>query len=245
MLGNVVSSGVKIMVLAVISAIASVLFAQFSTSYGSDVPTIGQSVSVVLASLAIVGLSIFGGSIANGLISGAPQLGAGAAVGTGMAVGAMGAAAAAGVGAVASGGAAALGATAAAARGGAAIAGAATSAYSAGAAGASGGAGSMAAGIGGMGRAVGAKCRECRQRGGLACRFIPQGKLCRRWTLGRARDGRWRGVDETGGQRAVSIRWAVVLPEKGMAPRVAALPVRVRLVEMVAVPANRPAGRRR
>ncbi|WP_215762530.1 P-type conjugative transfer protein TrbL [Acetobacter sp. P1H12_c] len=154
-LGNVVSSGVKIMVLAVISAIASVLFAQFSTSYGSDVPTIGQSVSVVLASLAIVGLSIFGGSIANGLISGAPQLGTGAAVGTGMAVGAMGAAAAAGVGAVASGGAAALGATAAAARGGAAIVGAATSAYSAGAAGASGGAGSMAAGIGGMGRAVG------------------------------------------------------------------------------------------
>ncbi|MBS0985907.1 P-type conjugative transfer protein TrbL [Acetobacter thailandicus] len=155
-LGNVVSSGVKVMVLAVISAIASVLFAQFSTSYGSDVPTIGQSVSVVLASLAIVGLSIFGGSIANGLISGAPQLGAGAAVGTSMAVGAMGAAAAAvGVGAVASGGAAALGATAAAARGGAAIAGAATSAYSAGAAGASGGAGSMAAGIGGMGRAVG------------------------------------------------------------------------------------------
>ncbi|MDE7548886.1 P-type conjugative transfer protein TrbL [Acetobacter fabarum] len=154
-LGNVVSSGVKIMVLAVISAIASVLFKQFTISYGSDVPTIGQSVSVVLASLAIVGLSIYGGSIANGLISGAPQLGAGAAVGTGMAVGAMGAAAVAGVGAVASGGAAAIGATAAAARGGAATAGAATSAYSAGAASASGGAGSMAAGIGGMGRAVG------------------------------------------------------------------------------------------
>ncbi|WP_046899434.1 P-type conjugative transfer protein TrbL [Gluconobacter oxydans] len=154
-LGNVVSSGVKIMVLAVISAIASVLFKQFTVSYGSDVPTIGQSVSVVLASLTIVGLSIYGGSIANGLISGAPQLGAGAAVGTGMAVGAMGAAAVAGVGAVASGGAAAIGATAAAARGGAAIAGAATTAYSAGAAGASGGAGSMAAGIGGMGRAVG------------------------------------------------------------------------------------------
>lgn len=154
-LGNVVSSGVKIMVLAVISAIASVLFKQFATSYGDAVPTIGQATSVVLASLAIVGLSIFGGSIANGLISGAPQLGAGAAAGTGMAVGAMGAAAVAGVGAVASGGVAAVGATAAAARGGAAIAGAATSAYSAGAASASGGAGSMAAGIGGMGRAVG------------------------------------------------------------------------------------------
>ncbi|GBR39914.1 hypothetical protein AA11826_2022 [Komagataeibacter oboediens DSM 11826] len=37
----------------------------------------------------------------------------------------------------------------------------------------------------------------------------------------------------------------VVLPEKGVAPRVAALPVRVRLVEMVAVPANRRAGRKR
>ncbi len=154
-LGNVVSSGVKIMVLAVISAIASVLFKQFATSYGDAVPTVGQATSVVLASLAIVGLSIYGGSIANGLISGAPQLGAGAAVGTGMAVGAMGAAAVAGVGAVASGGAAAVGATAAAARGGAVIAGAATSAYSAGTAGASGGAGGMAAGIRGMGRAVG------------------------------------------------------------------------------------------
>ncbi|MBS1101698.1 P-type conjugative transfer protein TrbL [Gluconobacter sp. Dm-62] len=156
-LGNVVSSGVKIMVLAVISAIASVLFAQFSTSYGSDVPTIGQSVSVVLASLSIVGLSIFGGSIANGLISGAPQLGAGTAVGTGMAMGAMGAAAAAGVGAVASGGTAALGATAAAARGGAAIAGAANTAYSMGAMNAAGGSAGarMAAGLGGVAKAPG------------------------------------------------------------------------------------------
>lgn len=156
-LGNVVSSGVKIMVLAVISPIASVLFAQFSTSYGSDVPTIGQSVSVVLASLSIVGLSIFGGSIANGLISGAPELGAGAAVGTGMAMGAMGTAAAAGVGAVASGGAAALGATAAAARGGAAIAGAANTAYSMGAMNAAGGSAGarMAAGLGGVAKAPG------------------------------------------------------------------------------------------
>ncbi|MEZ7137433.1 P-type conjugative transfer protein TrbL [Komagataeibacter sp. SM21] len=153
-LGNVVSSGVKVMVLAVISAIASVLFRQFNTFYGDAVPTIGQAVSVVLAAVSIVGLSIYGGSIANGLISGAPQLGAGAAVGTGMAVGAMGAAAVAAPAALASGAGAALGATAAAARGGAAIAGAATTAYSAGAAGA-GGAGGVAAGIGGMGRAVG------------------------------------------------------------------------------------------
>lgn len=156
-LGNVVSSGAKVMVLAVISGIASVLFRQFNTSYGDAVPTIGQAVSVVLASVSIVGLSIYGGSIANGLISGAPQLGAGAAVGTGMAVGAMGAAAVAGIGAVASGGAAAVGATAAAARGGATIAGAANTAYSMGAmnaAGESAGA-RMAAGLGGVARAPG------------------------------------------------------------------------------------------
>ncbi|WP_231854123.1 P-type conjugative transfer protein TrbL [Gluconacetobacter diazotrophicus] len=153
-LGNVVSSGVKIMVFAVISAIASTLFSQFTTSYGDSLPTIGQALSVVLAALAMIGLAMYGGSVANGLISGAPQLGAGAAAGTGMAVGAMGAAAVAAPAALASGGAAALDATAAAARGGAAVAGAATTAYSAGAAGA-GGAGSVAAGIGGMGRAVG------------------------------------------------------------------------------------------
>ena len=157
-LGNVVSSGVKVMVLAVISGIASVLFRQFNTSYGDAVPTIGQAVSVVLASVSIVGLSIYGGSIANGLISGAPQLGAGAAVGTGMAMGAMGAAAAvAGVGAVASGGAAAVGATAAAARGGATIAGAANTAYSMGAMNAAGetAGARMAAGLGGVARAPG------------------------------------------------------------------------------------------
>ncbi|MBM9400839.1 P-type conjugative transfer protein TrbL [Gluconacetobacter azotocaptans] len=153
-LGNVVSSGVKVMVLAVISAIASVLFKQFTTSYGDAVPTIGQAVSVVLASVSIVGLSIYGGALANGLISGAPQLGAGAAAATGMAVGAMGAAAVAAPAAVISGGGAALGATAAAARGGAAIAGAATTAYSMGAAGQTGAAG-MASAAGSVGRAAG------------------------------------------------------------------------------------------
>ncbi|KAA8385227.1 P-type conjugative transfer protein TrbL [Acetobacter tropicalis] len=157
-LGNVVSSGVKIMVLAVISAIASVLFKQLTTSYGNSAPTIGQALSVVLASLCMVGLAIFGGSLANGLISGAPQLGAGAAVGTGMAVGAMGAAAVAAPAAIASGGGAVLAATAAAARGGAAAAGAASSAYSVGAMSAAGGSAGarMAAGLGGVARAPGA-----------------------------------------------------------------------------------------
>lgn len=38
--------------------------------------------SLVLASLTLLGLGIFGPSIASGLVAGAPQLGAGAAVGT-------------------------------------------------------------------------------------------------------------------------------------------------------------------
>ena len=156
-MGNVVSSGVKIMVLAVISGIAATLFGQFTTSYGDVQPTVGQALSVVIASLSIVGLAIFGGSLANGLIAGAPQLGAGAAVGTGMAVAGMGAAAVAGVGAAVSGGGAVLAATAAAARGGAAVAGAASTAYTLGSATAAGGSAGarMAAGVGGIGRAAG------------------------------------------------------------------------------------------
>jgi len=197
-LGNVVSSGVKIMVLAVISAIASVLFRQFATSYGDAVPTVGQATSVVLASLAIVGLSIYGGSIANGLISGAPQLGAGAAVGTGMAVGAMGAAAVAGVGAVASGGAAAIGATAAAARGGAAIAGAATTAYSVGAAGQTGAAG-MATAAGNVGRAAGgAAVNAVKGKAASAVSSLKESYAVGSQWAARSMGG-GQGGDETGG----------------------------------------------
>ena len=43
--------------------------------------------ALVLAALSLLGLGIFGPGIANGLVSGGPQLGAGAAVGTGLAAG--------------------------------------------------------------------------------------------------------------------------------------------------------------
>ena len=43
--------------------------------------------AIVLAALSLLGLGIFGPGIANGLVSGGPQLGAGAAVGTGLAAG--------------------------------------------------------------------------------------------------------------------------------------------------------------
>ena len=105
-LGNVVSSGVKILALAVIVGIGSTIFGQFTTALNNP-PTISDALTLILAALTLLGLSIFGPGIANGLIAGGPQLGAGAAVGTGLAVAGMGAAgvglAAAGVGAASAG----------------------------------------------------------------------------------------------------------------------------------------------
>jgi type IV secretion system protein TrbL len=43
--------------------------------------------TLILAALALLGLSIFGAGIANGMVTGGPQLGTGAAVGTGLAAG--------------------------------------------------------------------------------------------------------------------------------------------------------------
>src|SRR3546814_6949214 len=78
--------------------------------------------SLVLASLSLFGLGIFGPSIASGLVSGAPQLGAGAAFGT--------AAGTAGTDMIAVGGASALGGAAlGAVRAGTAMGSAASAAY--------------------------------------------------------------------------------------------------------------------
>jgi type IV secretion system protein TrbL len=81
-LGNVVSSGIKVMVLAVIVGIGSGFFADFTAALQGQEPDIGAAMSLVLASLAIFGLGIFGPSIASGIVAGAPQLGAGSAIGT-------------------------------------------------------------------------------------------------------------------------------------------------------------------
>ncbi|WP_104493695.1 P-type conjugative transfer protein TrbL [Paracoccus denitrificans] len=153
-LGNVISSGIKVLVLGVIIGIGSSLFSEFTAGFGGATPTIDQAMAIVLAALTLLGLGIFGPGIANGLVSGGPQLGAGAAVGTGLAAGGMVAAGAATVGAVASGGAALAGGAAAAARGGAALAGGASTAYSLGAAGQTGASG-VASGLGGVARAAG------------------------------------------------------------------------------------------
>jgi type IV secretion system protein TrbL len=86
-LGNVISSGVKVMVLAVIVGIGSSLFSQFTVSSAGAQVGIEDAMALVLAALALLGLGIFGPGIANGIVSGGPQLGAGAAAGTGLAAG--------------------------------------------------------------------------------------------------------------------------------------------------------------
>ena len=123
-LGNVFSSGVKVLVLAVIVGIGSTIFSQFTNGFNNP-PTIDDALTLILAALALLGLSIFGAGIANGLVAGGPQLGTGAAVGTGLAVAGVGAAGAA---LTAGGIGAAGGAIGGAARAGAGVAGAAGSA---------------------------------------------------------------------------------------------------------------------
>ncbi|NSZ58409.1 P-type conjugative transfer protein TrbL [Agrobacterium tumefaciens] len=137
-LGNVISSGIKVLVLAVIIGIGSTLFSEFTAGFGGATPTIDDAMAIVLAALSLLGLGIFGPGIANGLVSGGPQLGAGAAVGTGLAAGGLVMAGGAALGAAAGGAGALAGAAAAAARGGAALAGGASTAYSLGAAGQTG-----------------------------------------------------------------------------------------------------------
>ncbi|MFW7342401.1 P-type conjugative transfer protein TrbL [Pollutimonas sp. H1-120] len=138
-LGNVVSSGVKVLVLAVIVGIGSGLFAEFQVH--PDEPSVDYALVIMLASLSLLALGIFGPGIATGLVSGGPQLGAGSMAGA--AVGAAGAAVAIGAAATGVGGAVAAGArmmpgaarmAAGAARSVGATAGSARSAFQAGSA---------------------------------------------------------------------------------------------------------------
>lgn len=150
-LGNVIAAGIKLMVLAVIVGIGSTLFGAFAASFAGGDITIEQALSTVLGALAIFMLGIFGPGIAAGLVSGAPQLGAGAAFGSaaGLALGGVAGAS------VAMGGARALGAAAGGAtRAAASVAGGASTAYGLGrsTSGASGPA-AVAAGVTGMARA--------------------------------------------------------------------------------------------
>ena len=154
-LGNVVSSGIKVMVLAVIVGIGSGFFSEFVGAVNGEAPDMAQAMSLVLGSLALLGLGIFGPSIASGLVAGAPQLGAGAAVGT----------TAAAVGTLAVGGGAAVegargfaGGAMGAIRAGTSMGSAASTAYGLGQE--TSGAKSVGAGLGGIARAGAAGARQ-------------------------------------------------------------------------------------
>ena len=150
-LGNVIASGIKVMVLAIIIGIGTTFFSTFITALQGHDPSLADAMSLVLASLSLFGLAIFGPGIATGLVSGAPQLGAGAVLGT--------AGALVGAGALAAGGAAgaarlAGGAGLGAVRAGTSVGAGAASAYqmaqaSSGATGAAG----VGAGLAGVARA--------------------------------------------------------------------------------------------
>lgn len=159
-LGSVVSAGIKVMVLAVIIGIGSGFFVEFTAALKGAEPDIGQAMSLVLASIALLGLGIFAPAIASGLVAGAPQLGAGAAIGTAAAVagGAM-----LGGGAVAGAARMAGGAGLGALRAGTAMGSAASTAYKLGQE--TSGASSIRAGLSGVGSAAAAAMR---QRGGAA-----------------------------------------------------------------------------
>jgi len=174
-LGNVVLSGIKVLVLAVIVGIGTGLFAQFQTPPGTE-PSIDLALTIMLASLAMLGLGIFGPGIATGLVSGAPQLGAGAAAGTalgaaGLAV-AGGTALATGSAAVAAGarmvpGAtrAAIGGAASAGRASSAMASGAKTAYQAGTAASGAGLANVAkSGAGAVGQRVAASAKAVKDR---------------------------------------------------------------------------------
>lgn len=149
-LGHVVSSGIKVLVLGVITAIGSGLFQQFLSASGTGETTAEQCLAIALAALALMGLGMFGPGIANGIVTGGPQLGAGSAAGTAIA------AAGTAVAATAAGGLAG-GAVAAGTRSGALFlsrtAGAASVAYQGGVDGKTGAARVMG-GVAGLGKAA-------------------------------------------------------------------------------------------
>ena len=195
-LGNVITSGIKLMVLAVIIGIGSTLFSSVTDAFrtGDDV-TLAQVMGTVLAAIVFFWMGIFAPGIASGLITGAPQLGAGSAVGATAGV-------AAGTYVAGMGGRAAVGAVAggasSAVRAGASMAGAARTSYTLGsvASGASGAAGVAAglnAGLAGVARAGGDALRRAASRPAESMREAYQ----------RGSQGAWRA---TGGSPTASMQ---------------------------------------
>jgi type IV secretion system protein TrbL len=103
-LGYVVSSGLKVLALAIVISGAQAVFAQLTPSAEPD---IYEAMTILTAAIILAMLSLFAPNLAAALVSGGPALGAGALAVGGLAVGGAAGMAAAGV---ASAGAAAAGA---------------------------------------------------------------------------------------------------------------------------------------
>ena len=199
-LGNVVSSGVKVMVLAVIVGIGSNYFADFTGAITGDEVSIEQAVSLMLASLALFGLAIFGPGIAAGLVAGAPQLGAGSVVATaGLAAGGLAMGAAGTVAAARGVAGAGLGAVRAATTMGSA----ASTAYRLGQE--TSGSTSVAAGLGGVAAAAKGAVSE-RLGGGLGLRAAAERGQQAAWSAGSGDSG--APAAGSGGGAAAAPDWA-------------------------------------
>ncbi len=127
-LGHVITSGIKLMVLAIVIGIGSTLFAAITDAFATpDRITLADVMGTMLGALVFLWMGIFAPGMASGLITGAPQLGAGSVVGTTAGVAAGGYVAAAGAGAAARG---AASTTMSAVRAGASVTGSARTSYS-------------------------------------------------------------------------------------------------------------------
>jgi type IV secretion system protein TrbL len=104
-LGYVVSSGLKVLALAIVISGAQAVFAQLTPS---GEPDIYEAMTILTAAIILAMLSLFAPNLAAALVSGGPALGAGALAVGGLAVGGAAGVAAAGIagaGAAAAGGA--------------------------------------------------------------------------------------------------------------------------------------------
>ncbi|MFA4951950.1 P-type conjugative transfer protein TrbL [Brevundimonas sp.] len=115
-LGYVVSSGLKVLALAIVVSGARTIFDQLQPSANPD---IYEALSILVAALLLAMLAIFIPNLASALVTGGPALGAGAAVTGALAVGGATVAAGAGLAAVAVAGAKGAGPARAAAGAGA------------------------------------------------------------------------------------------------------------------------------
>ena len=141
-LGQIVTSGVRVLVFAVVTGIGTQLFSQILPRNPSAVLSLQDALTILLASMTIAGLAFSANRLAAGITSGAPQLGLGSAAAAGGA--AAGVVTLAGTGGIAAVRAAASGVGAATS-----LAGGASGAY---ASGSVAGGGSVSAGLGGVAR---------------------------------------------------------------------------------------------